>query len=169
MRTYHCPDCENNHEQLLMHATDEPDPCPYCGNAEAPYIQLPSRSKIGGSNIARATDSMYNELEASSIARSHMAAEQMMAAGVPQADAEKAAREIRVTNLHDNLRQGDVAAMAPNNIVTQTANELQKISGNAHPFYQAGVSGIIDQTKQGDDRTTGVTALKAIQGGKSKW
>lgn len=98
-RTYYCPDCEREFE--VFHASrDEPPPenCPHCSaEPETPYLPLPRKMSIGGSNISKGVDLTYKHLEESG-------QRAFEASGNPNS---------KVTNLKDNLREGDVAAVVP--------------------------------------------------------
>lgn len=98
-RTYACDACGNEWEVFHMSADEPaPDGCPFCNAVpEAPYLALPRGGKIGGSNMARGVNWAYSELERTSEVRAEMA-------DAPQ---------LKVTNLRDNLRMGDVAAVGP--------------------------------------------------------
>jgi hypothetical protein len=83
--------------------------CPKCG-AEfegAPEI-IPGGGHIGGSAITRTVDGMYRRIEDSS-------AERAALAGNPNGP-------LKITNMQDHLREGDVAVKMPNNTVTQFMN-----------------------------------------------
>lgn len=114
IRTYKCPECSNTFEVLQSSKDGPPAECKIC---EADFGEdleaVPGTHAIGGSAIARSTDGMYRELEASSAARA----------------AELDAPHLKVTDLKDNLREGDVAAKAPDNTVTRFAREAKNTTG----------------------------------------
>jgi DNA-directed RNA polymerase subunit RPC12/RpoP len=98
-RTYHCSDCDRDFEIFHM-SRDEPPPdeCPYCtAEPEAPYLPLPRGGKMIGSNISKAVDLTFKHVEESG-------QRAFEASGNPAA---------KVTNMKDNLREGDVAAVVP--------------------------------------------------------
>lgn len=124
LRTYQCDACEGKFE-FMHHPSDEPPPafCPLCGVsfAEEPEAVMPNRLNYGGSNEARSVDMTYRQLEADSAARAE-------AAGDPS---------LKITDLKDNLREGDVAAKPSiNNAVTQYAEQT------GHSFWQGGDANI---------------------------
>lgn len=107
------------------------------------------KMNIGGSPIAKSVDQTYRQYEAASIERAE-------AAGDPS---------MKVTNMRDNLREGDVAAMPVNNVVTQYAAMAKETAGFDY-FQAAGQGSIADtlaMTKAGQERSTGQVALSAIQ------
>ena len=143
-----CPDCG-----IVFRVAQEegfPNFCPSCGTDQRvpdPSF-VPTQLNIGGGAMARSVDSTYRQMEDASIARAEMA-------GDPS---------LKITNLRDNLREGEVAAMPVNNIVTQTA-DAYKAEGFSY-FQAAGQASISDtlaMVKAGKERTTGAKALGAIQ------
>ncbi len=95
VRTYRCLDCEGDIEIIQDSADGPPKFCQHCGSEfEGDAEPVPGTHAIGGSAIARSTDSTYRQLEESSAARA----------------AELDAPHLKITNLNDNLREGDVAA-----------------------------------------------------------
>lgn len=126
--------------------SEEPPPsfCPGCGEymGEGPQ-PMPSMPNIG-TGKGRAADDAYRQMESASIARAE-------AAGDPA---------LKITNMKDNLREGDVAGIAPNNLVTQMAQEI-----NGGNYFQANVSDQVALAQTGRERTNGSVALRAIQGG----
>jgi hypothetical protein len=80
---------------------------------------------IGGSAISRATDHTYRLLETST-------AERAAALNAPS---------LKVTDLKDNLREGDVAAKAPDNVVTRFARETKAQYGINYLSWGGGMGG----------------------------
>lgn len=143
--TIRCPTCGG---KFSVVSDDMPKFCMLCGAADgADDDFVPTQMNIGGSAIARSVDKMYRDAEASSEVRAEMA-------GDPS---------LKITNMRDNLREGDVAAMPVNNAVTQYADEMHKAVG--FNYFQANVSDHVAAAKMGAERTTGQKALAAIQGG----
>ena len=101
MRTYSCDnggEAEPHEFEVMLKSGEHPKFCPVCGaEVDAESLPLPSKIAIGGSAIARATDQTYRLLESSTAARA----------------AELGAPALKVTDLKDNLREGDVAAKLP--------------------------------------------------------
>ena len=125
LRTYQCDACEGKFD-FMHHPSDEPPPsfCPLCGVSflEEPQVALPSKLNMGGSADARSVDMVYNQLETESAARAEEA-------GDPS---------LKITDMKDNLREGDVAVARPmpNNAVTQYAEQT------GHSFWQGGNANI---------------------------
>jgi hypothetical protein len=95
VRTYGCQEC--SHQREVMQDSEEGPPwkfCEACG-AQVGDEPIPSRIAIGGSPIARSADLTYRQLEESSAARA----------------AELDSPALKITDLKDNLREGDVAAV----------------------------------------------------------
>jgi len=176
IRTYRCTACGFEFEHFHLTEGDEPEGCPRCPingagefDDDPPYIQLPSQAKIGGSAIGRAGDQAYRDVEESSEARAAMAAEQMeqqyRAAGMDgasaQRQAEADARAVRVTDMNDNLRVGDVAAKPPKPAgpSAEYSAMLGQLGGS---LWQGNVADAIAQTRVGD-RGTGSGAITQIQ------
>jgi hypothetical protein len=110
-----------------------------------------------GTHKGKAVDLTYRQLEKSSEVRAEMA-------GDPS---------LKVTNLKDNLREGDVAAFAPqpSKEYTSQVEGLAAASGQQVNYWQsapmgASTSQVISYAKSGPDRqSTGAPVLAAIQGG----
>lgn len=98
-RTYECPECEQRFELMQEREEGPPRFCVHCGadfsDEELPAI--PAKVSLGGGAAARSVDMTYKLLEEST-------AEMAERVGNPA---------LKVTNLKDNLREGDVAAMVP--------------------------------------------------------
>ena len=114
VRTYAC-ECGARFELLQQREDGPPKFCGGCGaEFDSDAEPVPSRIAVGGSVIARSTDSTYRQLEESSAARA----------------AELGAPSLKVTDMHDNLRVGDVAAkQPPDNAVTRFAREAKASLG----------------------------------------
>lgn len=99
VRSYECPAC--GHEFSVFHMSrDEPPPdnCPKCSvEPTTPYLALPRGGKSIGSNISKSVDQTYRNMEEQGQRAFEMT-------GNPHS---------KVTNLKDNLREGDVAAVVP--------------------------------------------------------
>src|ERR1700675_2269650 len=94
-RTYACEECSKQFEIMQDRDDGAPRFCVHCGaEFDAEAEPIPGTHRIGGSAIARSTDSTYRQFEESSAARA----------------AELDAPALKITNLGDNLREGDVAA-----------------------------------------------------------
>lgn len=109
VRTYGCEECSAQFEMFQTSDEGPPKFCPQCGAEFDPDADpIPSRIAIGGSAIAKSTDLTYRQLEDSSAARA----------------AELGAPSLKITDLRDNLREGDVAAKGPpDNVITRFDRE----------------------------------------------
>jgi hypothetical protein len=129
VRTYRCLDCEHDIERFQDSADGPPKFCENCGaEFEGDAEPVPGTHAIGGSAIARSTDLTYRQLEDSSAARA----------------AELGAPALKITNLNDNLREGDVAAKAPDNVISRFDREAvaqgrQPITGWGGGYATPGV------------------------------
>lgn len=112
-RHYECPDCLGTFK-FLHHPAEEPPPnfCPLCGqNMKAEPIFVPTAPHIARS-IGKTSDSIYRQIETASAERAELAAE----LGGGEA---KDYTALKVTNMNDYLRPGDIAAKLPPNPVSQ--------------------------------------------------
>lgn len=113
VRRYECPDCKG--EFTFMHMTkDEPVPeyCPQCGNFMGTEpVQLPSFISIKSQRTKNA-DRTYRDIEAGGEKRAELAAE--MTGGEKEDFS-----ALKITDLKDNLRPGDIAAKMPANPVSE--------------------------------------------------
>ena len=119
-QSYRCPDCA----QKFRVATGEavPNFCPICGSyvgpEDGPFVP---KSPMIRTQQTAANDWAYRKLEADSEVRAEMALpaieKQLIESGVPVADAQRMAmqqaNDLKVTNMKDSMREGDVAAIGP--------------------------------------------------------
>ncbi len=147
--TLQCPDCGEKFSVLLDRGDPLPNFCQACGSyvgSDPDFV--PSQMNIGTVK-GKAADKTFREYSDATIAQAE-------AMGDPN---------IKVTNMKDNLREGDVAAMAP-----QPSKEYQQTvaaMGDYNP-WQANIGGIstadaLQLTKNGRERGTGAVAIGAIQ------
>lgn len=145
-----CPDCSG---KFSHEGEDFPNYCPLCGS----FCGIPDDgfvpTKVNiGTEFGKSGDVAYRMLEQSSADN----AERM---GDPT---------LKVTNLKDNLREGDVAAMP-----AQPSKEYQAIVKDMQqaPDWSGVAPGglstqdVIGLANQGRKSGSGATALRAIQGG----
>jgi DNA-directed RNA polymerase subunit RPC12/RpoP len=112
MRSYQCPDCSVIFDYLHMRREDPPPSfCPRCGASTSEVSPEISRFHIA-TNAGKSGDAVYRALEDSSNYRADMAAQQL---GVDPASMSA----MRTTDMKDNMREGDTAAVANNNEVSQ--------------------------------------------------
>jgi len=110
VRTYECDnggEGEPHQFEMMIKSDEHPSFCPTCGNPIEDVKVIPGTKHVGKSNINKAVDMTYRALEESSAVRAE-------AAGNPN---------FKITNMKDNLREGDVAAMPIRNSVTQFMDE----------------------------------------------
>lgn len=112
-RHYQCPDCSGTF-RFLHHPADEPPPnfCPLCGsNMTIEPVFVPLAPHIGRT-IGKTADNVYRQMEVASAANMEAAAE---LGGGDTSDYSA----LKVTDMADYLRPGDVAAKMPANPVSQ--------------------------------------------------
>lgn len=113
-QSYKCPDCEGTFE-FLHHPQDEPPPshCPLCGANVSGKEQKKRRSRLEPKITkapsikgvaSRSVDGLYRQMEG--------AAEQRIqdAASLLGVDA-RSLNNMKMTNMKDNLREGDMSYM----------------------------------------------------------
>lgn len=142
-----CPECG---EKFRWEGENFPDFCPRC----QAYVGVdpnfvPSRLNIGGSALAKSAEATYRALEQSSEVRAEMA-------GDPS---------LKITNMRDNLREGDVAAIMPQPSKTYR----DAVAGMDYNPWSGGIGVDTNQAlalaKQGGMSGTGRVVLETIQGG----
>ena len=116
-----CPECR----KCFKWEVSKPDPryCPLCSAdlGEPPdddVISIPAFL----SAKTKANDKVYRDIETSSIVRMEKAAE---AAGVPVSEMS----DLKITNMRDNGREGDIAAVPVVNDVTRQMDALNQRGG----------------------------------------
>jgi hypothetical protein len=126
-RTYLCPDCDRRFELLQERGDGPPRFCVNCGVdfGDEELEPVPAKVAIGGSAIARATDGTYRALEESSAARAQ-------ALDAPY---------LKITDMNDRQREGDVAAKVPMNVVTNFAQEAKNNIGVNYMGWGGGMAG----------------------------
>jgi hypothetical protein len=112
-RTLQCPDCEGTF-RWLQHPSDEPLPnfCPKCGSSmTAEPAFMPVAPHIARS-IGKTADNVYRQMEEASTANMEAAAE---LGGGDTSDY----NALKISDMADYLRPGDVAAKMRTNPVAQ--------------------------------------------------
>lgn len=114
-QAYQCPDCEGRF-RFLHHPDDEPAPnyCPLCGSDmrdQPEFAFMPSAPHLA-KTIGRTADNVYRQTEAASLANIDTVAD---ITGSDRADLSA----MKVTNMADYLRPGDIAAKLANNEVAK--------------------------------------------------
>lgn len=114
-QAYQCPDCSST-VRFYHHPDDEPPPdyCPRCGSymGDEPQLAFVPAAPHVAKTIGRTADNVYRQMEAASIANIEAAAEMT---GGDKADFSA----MKITNMADYLRPGDVAAKMPTNEVAK--------------------------------------------------
>lgn len=112
--------CEDGHQFELMMKAEEvpPEQCPVCDAMTDPN-PVPGGFNIG-TQAGKAGDLAYRQMEKTSAGRAELAGEP----------------SLKITNMKDNLREGEVAAMPVNNAVTQY---VEQTSGS---FFQGAPMGM---------------------------
>lgn len=139
-----CPKCTWKFYALSLY----PDCCPRCAYEYEPdpgdnVISMPTiRTAVNNS-----LDKVYRAEEAASEKRAEQAAEM---AGVPVAEMSG----LKITNMRDNMREGDIAAVPVQNEVTR---QMDRMSAAGMPIgFQAGIPAT-------GAPSTGAQVLGAIQ------
>ena len=142
-----CPECANKFYAKTVYGV-----CPYCGHeAEEPddtVIPMPSlRSATTG-----ATDKVYRDIETASI---HRAEEAARMAGVPVSEMS----HLKITNLRDNVQNGETYAMPIRNAVTDRMAQMQSM-GQQTGFVDG--SGFAANVNQGYAPRAGAQVLDKL-------
>lgn len=127
---YKCPECEGIFE-FMHHPNDEPPPdyCPLCKAyvGDDPLPKVPVLHLTIGTHKGKTPDRLYRQLEESSANRAQEAAD-LVGADVKEMAA------IKITDLSDNSREGDVMAkMKPESASMQA---LTVRGGGPAPTFQ---------------------------------
>lgn len=144
-----CPQCTHKFYSVTVF----PDCCPGCGYVyEPPDDNVISMPAIR-SAVARSVDQVYRDMERSSEVRAEQAAAM---AGVPVSDMSG----LKVTNLRDNTREGEIAAMPVTNAVTQ---QMDMIMARGGSVGFADGAAFAQAAHVGPDAHAGAKALGSIQ------
>jgi hypothetical protein len=148
-----CPDCSGTF-RMELEPGNFPDYCPLCSayvGVDPDFV--PSQVNIGTS-LGKAGDLTFRQMEQASIDRAESFGQPSM----------------KITNMKDNLREGDVAAMVP-----QPSAAYQEMTAATPPQFQGGagmgqpeaVLAAIAGSKAGPRAAqgTGAGVLSLIQGG----
>ena len=123
-----CPKCTWKFYAMSLY----PDCCPRCAYVYDPepgdnVISMPTIRTVAGSML----DKVYRDAEKASEHRAELAAEQ---AGVPVSEMSG----LKITNMRDNMREGDIAAMPVRNEVTR---QMDRMAAAGMPIgFQAGMN-----------------------------
>jgi hypothetical protein len=126
-----CPGCKQRIKWLV---DDPPDDCPACGHR---LVSDRADSDVVMPNIlafsTRCQDGVYKAMEKASEQRVYEAAEM---AGCSPSEMSG----LKITNLRDNMKQGEIAAMPVVNDVTRHMDRLRAMNPNAQVGYGADAS-----------------------------
>ncbi len=124
-----CPGCK---QKIKWLADDPPDDCPACGHR---LISDRSDDDVVCPNIlsfsTRCQDGVYKAMEKASQERVYQAAEM---AGCDASDMQ----DLKITNLRDNMKQGEIAAIPVVNDVTRQMDAVRAMNPNAHVGFGTG-------------------------------
>ena len=160
-----CPDCR---KAFSWDAKDAwPRYCPMCradinNDRDDDDIVMPSIARAR--EATKRTDQVYRDMERGSEIRAQMAADQL---GVPVSEMS----HLKVTNIRDNTREGEIAAMPVVNEVTRQMDMLKArgmpvgFGGQADTTSTAtGAINVNGQIIQGIQPRAGIRAMEQIQG-----
>lgn len=161
--TLECPECAHRF-RFLRHPADEPLPrfCPACGHdsqaddSAAEMPQAVTAPHIKNRVIVAAVDGTYRAMEEASEANMYAAAE---AAGCDVSDM----ASLKITDMKDNLREGDVAAM-PINPASQTMAAAPGIFGFQAQQQGAGFAAAAHTGPHAFAGLNAATGIKAAHG-----
>lgn len=131
LRKYDCSSCGKRFE--ILHATaaePPPDFCPKCGAPSSDSVTEPLPLPSILSVKTRAVDGHYRAMEEGSQHRANMAMEMGLST--------EEANQLKITNLRDNVREGEISAMPVNNPVSQ----MMAAAPPGTVGYQPGVNGV---------------------------
>ena len=160
-----CPGCEKEFNYLQHPSTEPEHPryCPLCGyDTESDATVITFQRAVTAPHIAKsigkAGDMTYRMMEGQAEERITAAAEMT---GQPREDF----NDMKITNLKDNLREGDIAAMPePTNPVTQRMAEMQArglpVGFGAGAQYAAGMAAA---AHSGPDAYAGVKTRSMVR------
>lgn len=151
-RTLACPDCGGTFPWLFMNEDDWPTHCARCGSYMG--VNDPPEIVPGAPAIltekGKSVDQTYRAYEDASLRQAEIHDNPTL----------------KVTNMKDNLRAGDVAAVAPQPS-QEYKSAVEAMGGDSQGgYWQSNLQSTIAQTQNGRERGTGAVALKALQGGK---
>lgn len=141
VRTLSCPSCSGEFDHFFM-KSDDPYPrfCSLCGfDTQAPVgkgrrrkklAAMPSAPRIEGSGARKNVDGYYRAVEEGGEHRANVA-ESM---GLSSEDA----RTLKVTDMRDNMREGDIAEKPVVNDVTMAMDRINQIRPGSVGFQANG-------------------------------
>ncbi len=124
-QTLKCPDCDGVFEWFMHHSNPLPQYCPLCaayvGEEPPSEVFVPKAPAIGRKS---SQDAVYRAMEEGSIQRAKMAAD---LAGVSESEMS----HLKITDMKDNLREGDIAAVTRPNPVSTFMQQHPQVAAAA--------------------------------------
>lgn len=158
--TYLCPDCNGSFKQLIDRSCEQPPRfCALCGFDTQSELQEGVSSPHLAKTIGKATDGMYRAMEEGAQFRADIARENF---GL---DAEQASA-LKMTNMKDNLREGDTSDMPVNNPVSQT---MEAAPSGMFGFQGGAGLGYSGAVSQGPHPNAGAHAQQAVRAQHAKF
>lgn len=164
-----CPDCGERY--IVAHGESPPNFCKSCGTdfRIEPSGEFVPKAPAIRTDQTRANDYVYRKLEADSEARAEAALpaieQQLREAGIAPAEAQRMAAqqasEIKVTNMRDNMREGEVAAMPKASPVYQ--QQVTSLGGDPNGSFVGGMS--VAGAGPAPVNESGAKVMQMIQGG----
>lgn len=150
-RKYVCPECQGAFT-FMHHPVDEPPPrfCPLCAydshseDLPLPFIAGIVAPHVKNRVIVQAVDQTYRQMEAGA---DHQIQEAARMTGL---DASEFAN-MKITDMKDNLREGDIAAVPVDNTVSRAMAAAPGITG----FQGANAMGFAASAHTGSDAHAG--------------
>lgn len=163
MKRYECPECKGQFD-YLHHPSVEDDPvrfCPLCGfdtmGDNAAQMEAQLGSPMLRSNLGKSTENVYRAMEEGAAFRAEVAKEKY---GADQAEANL----LKITDMQESRREGDIAAAPIRNSVAQAMAAappgMTGFAGNAH--VQQAVQ-YARGTSQGPEPHAGLRAQQALR------
>lgn len=154
-RLYRCPECSKEF-RYDHHPSIEADPlprfCQFCGyDSEAGVMEPALTAPMLGTQHKQVVDQTYRAMEAGAEHRAQLA---MEFHGLDQQEA----NSLKITDLKDNLREGDVAAPQVNNAVSQAMAATPGITG-----WQAHGGELAASAHTGKHRNAGARAMQGLR------
>jgi hypothetical protein len=159
-RLFKCPYCSHNfwHDLSLG---PEPEVCPICNNtgeAEPEEIKKIPEGFTGprlSSERAKLVDKSYRQIEEGSNQRAEIA----KSMGLD----DDSANAIKITNMRDNLREGDVAAMPVSNDITREIDSMGGAAKASLNIIQS-IPGVRSGAAHGPEPFAGLKAMEVVRG-----
>jgi hypothetical protein len=155
-----CPECRGKFKWDVSRGF--PKRCPLCcediGADDSDEVVMPFISK----SSRKSPDKLYRDMEKGAETRATLAAEML---GVPKSEMSS----MKMTNMRDGLREGDIAAMPVNNAVTQRMAQMgtDGFSTNGQPINGAMLSPAVQTGPHPNAGAHMAATLKNLHGSNS--